>query len=121
MAPRTLFRWRLWLGLITGLGLVPAGFTCAVAVFAMELERLAVPALRMRAVPVDAPAGVDTLVATLRAAHPTARIVALTLAQDDGFAHHARLQLPHPGGKRGPSRRGRPLARKIHTRTKEWV
>lgn len=88
---QTLFRWHFWLGLVTGLFLFIIGGSGAVAVFIEEIDWLVTPALRVEPTP-DAPrAGVDDLLAAVRAAHPEGRVTGLNLSTRPRFAHVARV------------------------------
>ena len=91
MNPRTLFRWHLWLGLVTGLLLFVIGGSGAVAVFIEEIAWLPNPALRVNPEPGAPRAGVDALAANVRQAYPDGRLSALTLSVRPSFAHVARV------------------------------
>jgi uncharacterized iron-regulated membrane protein len=95
MSIKTLFRWHLWLGLVTGACLFVVGLTGSLAVFAPEIDWLVIQPLRVRA-PAENPPRADpeTLVARLREAYPDARVSSLALSVRPSFAHVAALQIP---------------------------
>ncbi len=90
MSIQTLFRWHLWFGLISGACMFVVGVTGAIAVFAPEIDWLVLKPLRVSAVPLD----VETVLANVRAAYPTARIGSLHLSVRPSFAHVAALLVP---------------------------
>ena len=98
MSLKTLFRWHLWFGLISGLGMFIVGLTGALAVFAPEIDWLVIPALRA-----SAPAGDATrlapgaILAKVQAAYPEARVGSLQLSTRPSFAHVAALQVRKDG------------------------
>ena len=99
MSIKTLFRWHLWLGLLTGICLFIVGLTGSLAVFAPEIDWLIINPLRVPA-PADANArrtDVETLIARVRAAYPDARVASLELSVRPSFAHVAAVQIPTKG------------------------
>lgn len=97
MSLKTLFRWHLWLGLISGVFMFLICLTGSIAVFAPEIDWLVIPPLRVRA-PADAMrADADKVLASVRAAYPESRVNALTLATRPSFAHVAAIQTRREG------------------------
>lgn len=98
ISTKTLFRWHLWLGLLTGLLLLVIGGSGSVAVFIEEIDWLVTPALRADARAGAPRADVDTLAENVRRAYPEGRLTALNLSVRPSFAHVARVSSPESGG-----------------------
>lgn len=92
MNTKTLFRWHLWLGLVTGAILFVVGGSGAVAAFIEEIDWLVTPALRANRPAGAAPASADAMLASVRAAYPGDRVTALNLSGRPAFAHVAKVQ-----------------------------
>lgn len=100
MTIKNVFRWHLWLGLLSGIFLLLIGTTGSIAVLAEEIDWLLLPPLRAQPAADSRRASADTLVANVRAAHPQARLVTLDLSQRPYFAHVAQIQERAPEGGR---------------------
>lgn len=94
---KTLFRWHLWLGLISGLFMFLVGMTGAVAVFIEEIDWLATPGLRATAMPDGARVEANTVLAAVRAAYPDARITSVRISERPRFSHTVTVQTPPRG------------------------
>lgn len=92
MNTKTLFRWHLWLGLVTGAFLFVVGGSGSVAVFIEEIDWLVTPALRAKVPEGAKRVGPDALVASIRAAYPEDRLTVLNLSERPSFAHVAKVQ-----------------------------
>lgn len=105
MTLKTLFRWHLWFGLITGVCLTIVAVTGSLAVFAPEIDWLVVRPLRVSvpAAATSSRANLDELLAKVRAAYPEARVATLHLSVRPAFAHIVALQVPKLGDT--PARR----------------
>lgn len=99
MSLKTVFRWHVWLGLITGIFLFLIGLTGAIAVFAQEIDWLVIPALRATPAADGRRADAGTIVANLQARYPGARINRLEFSVRPHFAHEAALSVRQPDGK----------------------
>jgi len=100
MSLKTLFRWHLWLGLISGVFLFLIGLTGSVAVFAEEIDWLVIPPLRVQPTPIESRVDADVLMTQLHTRYPQARVSSLTLSQRPSFAHTANVKVPQPDGRR---------------------
>lgn len=100
MSTKTLFRWHLWLGLLSGVFLFLIGLTGAIAVFAEEIDWLVLPPLRVSPAPDGRRAEPDDLLASLRAAYPDGRVTSINLSRRPSFAHTASVQVRGPDGRR---------------------
>jgi len=97
MSLKTLFRWHLWLGLISGACMFVIGLTGAIAVFAEEIDWLVIPPLRVSA-PADAThTDLETVVKKVEAAYPGARMASLHLSTRPSFAHTIAIQARQNG------------------------
>ena len=98
MSVKTLFRWHLWFGLVSGLGMFIVGLTGALAVFAEEIDWLVIPPLRASAPSAGAPfLAAGTILEKAQAAYPQGRVGALHLSTRPSFAHVAALQVRKDG------------------------
>ncbi len=93
MSLKTLFRWHLWLGLVSGACMFVVGLTGAFAVFAPEIDWLVIQPLRVSPPPENQRQHVDaeTLVAQVQAAYPKGRVGSLQLSVRPSFAHIAAV------------------------------
>ncbi len=96
MSLKTVFRWHLWLGLISGLFMFLVGMTGAVAVFIEEIDWLVTPGLRVAAPAGAGRADAAAVVAAVRTAYPDGRITSLRLSERPRFAHTVSVQRPRP-------------------------
>ncbi len=96
MSLKTVFKWHLWLGLISGVCMFLVGMTGAVAVFIEEIDWLVTPGLRVTTPAGATPAPAGAVIAAVRAAHPDGRITTLRLSERPSFAHSATVQLARP-------------------------
>jgi uncharacterized iron-regulated membrane protein len=99
MSLKTLFRWHLWLGLISGIFMFVIGLTGAIAVFAEEIDWLVIPQLRAHPAPDGRRADADTIIANLQARYPGARIGTLEFSVRPSFAHTASVSVRQPDGR----------------------
>lgn len=99
MSLKTLFRWHLWLGLLSGIFMFLIGLTGAIAVFAEEIDWVVIPPLRAQPAPDGRRADADTIVANLKARYPGARIGALEFSTRPSFAHTASVSVRQPDGR----------------------
>ncbi|HUR59717.1 MAG TPA: PepSY-associated TM helix domain-containing protein [Opitutaceae bacterium] len=97
MSLKTLFKWHLWLGLISGVCMFLVGLTGAVAVFAAEIDWLVIPPLRVSAPAAAKQLDVETILDKVRAKYPDARVGSLNLSVRPSFAHVAALQVRRDG------------------------
>ena len=91
MSVKTLFRWHLWLGLVSGLCMFVVGLTGALAVFAPEIDWLVIEPLRVKAEAGAPRLDLETIVAKAQAAYPEARVGSLNVSTSPSFAHVAAL------------------------------
>ncbi len=99
MSLKTVFRWHLWLGLLSGLFLFLIGMTGAIAVFAEEIEWVVIPPLRAKPAPDGRRADADMIVANLKARYPDGRIDTLEFSTRPSFAHQASVSVRQPDGR----------------------
>lgn len=99
MSLKTIFRWHLWLGLISGIFLFLIGLTGAIAVFAEEIDWLVIPPLRARPAADGRRADADTIVANLKARYPGGRIGTIEFSTRPSFAHQASVSVRQPDGR----------------------
>ncbi len=99
MSLKTIFRWHLWLGLLSGLFLFLIGMTGAIAVFAEEIEWVVIPPLRAKPAPDGRRADADMIVANLKARYPDGRIDTLEFSTRPSFAHQASVSVRQPDGR----------------------
>ncbi len=99
MTLKTVFRWHVWLGLLTGLFLFLIGFTGAVAVFAPEIEWMVTPGMRVEPAADGKRVDAEAIIASLQAQYPGARINRLEFSVRPHFAHEAALSVRQPNGK----------------------
>jgi uncharacterized iron-regulated membrane protein len=99
MSLKTLFKWHLWLGLVSGLCMFVVGMTGALAVFAPEIDWLVIKPLRVSPPPEAQRQRVDaeTIVAKVQAAYPDARVGSLNLSVRPSFAHLAAVIVSKDG------------------------
>jgi uncharacterized iron-regulated membrane protein len=97
MSLKTLFRWHLWLGLISGVFMFLICLTGSLAVFAEEIDWLVIPPLRVKAPAAGTQLDVDTVLARVRVAYPEARVNGFTFSRGPAFAHVAALQVRKEG------------------------
>ena len=91
MSLKTIFRWHLWFGLISGVCMFIVGMTGAVAVFAPEIDWLVIPPLRAKAEPAASRLDMETIIAKAQAAYPEARVGSVNVSIRPSFAHVVAL------------------------------
>jgi uncharacterized iron-regulated membrane protein len=101
MSIKTLFRWHLWIGLLSGIFLFLVGLTGAIAVFAEEIDWLVIPPLRAKWDPEGQRADPETIIANVKAAYPDARIGTMNFSNRPSFAHKVSVSVREDGRNRG--------------------
>jgi uncharacterized iron-regulated membrane protein len=101
MSIKTLFRWHLWLGLLSGIFLFLVGLTGAIAVFAEEIDWLVIPPLRAKWDPQGQRAAPEAIIANIKAAYPDGQIGTMNFSDRPSFAHKVSVSVPENGRRRG--------------------